>query len=91
MDTRLDRLKDKQTWTQRRSGAFTLEEALDAEVGHCKAQYRQFVQLGDDIWGERQQAGQAVQLRVQPVPVALGRVGFLIGRGRLPDEDEINR
>lgn len=91
MDTHPDRLKNKQTWTQRSSGAFTLEEALDTEVGHCKAQYRQFVQLGDDIWGKRQQAGQAVQLRVQPVPVALGRVGFLIGRGRFPDKEEIDR
>lgn len=66
---------------------FTLEEALDAEVGHCEAQDRQLVQLGDDIWGERQQAGQAVQLSVQPVPVALGRVGFLVGRGGFPGED----
>lgn len=68
-----------------------MEETLDAEVGDCEAQDRQFVQLGDDIWGERQQAGQPVQLGVQPVPVAFGRVGLLIGRGRFPDEDEINR
>lgn len=66
---------------------FTLEEALDAEVGHCEAQDRQFVQLGDDIWGERQQAGQPVQLSVQPVPVPLGRVGFLVGRGGFPGEE----
>lgn len=66
---------------------FTLEETLDAEVGDCEAQHGQFVQLGDDIRGERQQAGQPVQLSIQPVPVPLGRVGFLIGGRRLPDDE----
>lgn len=66
---------------------FTLEETLDAEVGDCEAQHGQFVQLGDDIRGERQQAGQPVQLSIQPVPVPLGRVGFLTGRRRLPDDE----
>lgn len=66
---------------------FTLEETLDAEVGHGEAQHGQLVQLGDDIRGERQQAGQPVQLGVQPVSVPLGRVGFLVGRGRLPGDD----
>lgn len=66
---------------------FTLEETLDAEVGHGEAQHGQLVQLGDDIRGERQQAGQPVQLGVQPVSVPLGRVGFLVGRGRLPGHD----
>lgn len=65
---------------------FTLEETLDAEVGHGEAQHGQLVQLGDDIRGERQQAGQPVQLGVQPVSVPLGRVGFLVGRGRLPGD-----
>ena len=67
--------------------SITLEETLDAEVGNCKAQHRQLVQLGDDIRGERQQAGQPVQLSIQPVPVPLGRVGFLTGGGRLPDDE----
>lgn len=67
---------------------FTLEETLDAEVGNCKAQHRQLVQLGDDIRGERQQAGQPVQLSIQPVSVPLGRVGFLIGRRRLSDDEK---
>lgn len=66
---------------------FTLKEALDTEVGHCETQDRQFVQLGDDIWGERQQAGQPVQLSVQPVPVPLGWVGFLVGRDGFPGEE----
>lgn len=66
---------------------FTLEETLDAEVGHGEAQHGQLVQLGDDVRGERQQAGQPVQLGVQPVSVPLGRVGFLVGRGRLPRDD----
>lgn len=64
-----------------------MEEALDPEVGHCETQDGEFVQLGDDIWGERQQAGQAVQLGIQPVPVPLGRVGLLVGRGRFPGEE----
>lgn len=66
---------------------FTLEETFDAEVGNCKAKHRQLVQFRDDILGKRQQAGQPVQLGVQPVPVPLGRVGFLVGRGRLPDDE----
>lgn len=64
-----------------------MEETLDTEVGNCKPQHGQLVQLGDDIRGERQQAGQPVQLSIQPVSVPLGRVGFLIGRGRLPDDE----
>lgn len=70
---------------------FTLEETLDAEVGHSQAQHGQLVQFGDDIRGERQQVGQSVQLRVQPVPVPLGGVGFLVGRGRLPNNKDTNR
>lgn len=64
-----------------------MEETLDAEVGNCKAQHGQLVQLGDDIRGEWQQAGQPVQLSIQPVSVPLGRVGFLIGSRRLPDDE----
>lgn len=67
-----------------KSRPFTLEEALDAEVGDGQTQHRQLVQLGDDVRGERQQAGQPVQLGVEPVSVPLGRVGLLVGRRRLP-------
>lgn len=63
---------------------FTLEETLDTEVGDGEAQHWQLVQLGDDVRRERQQAGQPVQLGVEPVPVPLGRVGLLVGRRRLP-------
>lgn len=62
----------------------TLEEALDAQVADTQAQHGQLVQFGDDIGGEGQQAGQPIQLCVQPVPVPLGRVGLLVGRGRFP-------
>lgn len=69
----------------------TLEETFDAEVGNCEAKHRQLVQLGDDIRGEWQQAGQPVQLSIQPVPVPLRRVCLLTGSGRLPgDEPERN-
>lgn len=67
---------------------FTLEEAFDAEVGDGEAQHGQLVQFGDDVRRERQQAGQAVQFGVEPVPVPLGRVAFLVGRGRLPADDK---
>lgn len=62
-----------------------MEETFDAEVGNCETQHRQLVQFGDDILGKRQQAGETVQLGVQPVAVPLGRVGFLIGRRRFPE------
>lgn len=49
----------------------TCEEALDPEVADTETQHGQFIQLGDDVWGKGQHAGQPVQLRVQAVPVPL--------------------
>lgn len=61
----------------------TREEALCPQVADAETQDGQLVQAGDDILGEGQQAGQAVQLRVQAVAVALGRVGLsAFGRRR---------
>lgn len=66
----------------------TVKEALDLQVSHAEAQHRQLVQPSADLLGERQQAGQLVQLSVQTVPVAFGRVGLgAVGRGRLGPAD----
>lgn len=54
----------------------TWEEALGAKEADAQPEDGEFVQAGDDILGERQEAGQAVQLRVQAVSVAFGRVGL---------------
>lgn len=54
----------------------TGEEALGAEEADAEPQDGQFVQAGDDVFREGQQAGEPVQLRVEAVPVALGRVGL---------------
>ena len=55
---------------------FTGEEVLGAQVADAQAEDGQLVQAGGDLLGERQQAGQPLQLSVQPVPVPLGRVGL---------------
>ena len=55
-------------------GLLTFEEALDSQVAHAKSEHGQFVQARTDVLGEGQQIGQAIQLPVQPIPVALGRV-----------------
>lgn len=68
-----------------------MEETFHTEVGNCESQHGQLVQFGDDIGGEWQEAGQSVKFSVQPVPVSLGWVGFLIGRGRLPDNETQQR
>lgn len=61
----------------------TGEEVLGAEEADAEPQDGQFVQAGDDIFGEGQQAGEPVQLRVQTVAVAFGRVGLgAFGWGR---------
>lgn len=62
----------------------TLEEALHAEVADAETQHRELVQLGDHVGGEGQQAGQVVQLGVEPVSVPLGGVRLLGPRGGLP-------
>lgn len=54
----------------------TGEEALGAEKADAEPQDGQFVQAGDNIFREGQQAGEPVQLRVQAVTVAFGWVGL---------------
>ena len=53
-----------------------MEVTLDLEVSHTEPEHRQFVQATSDLLGEGQQAGQTVQLYVQTVPVAFGRIGL---------------
>lgn len=61
----------------------TGEEALGAEEADAEPQDGQLVQAGDDIFWEGQQAGEPVQLRVETLAVAFGRVGLgAVGRGR---------
>lgn len=57
-------------------GSLTIEVTLNLEVSHTEPQHRQFVQATSDLLGERQQAGQVVQLHIQAVPVAFGRIGL---------------
>lgn len=61
----------------------TVEEALDLQVSDAQAEHGELVQAGPDLLGEGQQAGELVQLPVEPVSVAFGRVGLdAIGRRR---------
>lgn len=61
----------------------TIEEALDLQVSDAQAEHGELVQAGPDLLGEGQQAGELVQLPVEPVSVAFGRVGLdAIGRRR---------
>lgn len=61
----------------------TSEKVLGAEVADAEPQDGQLVQAGDHVLGEGKQGGQAVQLRVQAVAVAFGRVGLgAFGWGR---------
>lgn len=53
-----------------------MEVMLNLEVSHAEPQHRQFVQATSDLLGERQQAGQAVQLYIQAVPVPFGWIGL---------------
>lgn len=53
-----------------------MEVALDLEVSHAEPQHRQLVQATSDLLGEGQHAGEAVQLHIEAVPVAFGRVGL---------------
>lgn len=55
---------------------FTGEETFGAQEADAEPQDGELVQAGDDVLRERQQARQAVQLRVQTVTVAFGRVGL---------------
>ncbi len=54
-----------------------MEVTLNLEVSHTEPEHRQFVQATSDLLRERQQAGQTVQLYIQAVPVAFGRIGLL--------------
>lgn len=54
----------------------TVKEALDLQVSHAQAEHGQFVQAAADLLSKGQQAGELVQLPVETVSVALGRVGL---------------
>lgn len=58
------------------SELLTFKEVFDAQVPHAEAQDGQLVEPGAHVLGERQQVHQPVQLPVQPIPVALRRVGL---------------
>jgi len=60
----------------RRWRSLTVEITLDLEESHAEPQHRQLVQTTPDLPGERQHAGEALQLSIQTVPVALGRIGL---------------
>lgn len=60
----------------KRQRSLTLEAALGLQVANTEAKHRQLVQAAPDLLGERQQTGQAIQLHVQAVPVAFGRIGL---------------
>ncbi len=54
----------------------TIEETLDLQVPDAEAEHGQLVQPSSDLLGEGQQAGELVQLAVEPVSVAFGGVGL---------------
>lgn len=54
----------------------TAAVAFDPQVSHTQAEDGQLVQTRADLLRERQQVRQPLQLSIQTVPVALGRVGF---------------
>lgn len=55
---------------------FTFEEALHPQISHAETEDWQFVQARAHLLRKRQQVHQPVKLPVQPIPVALWRVGF---------------
>lgn len=67
---------------------FTGEEVLGSQVADTQAEDGEFVQSGGHLLGERQQAGQALQLPVQPVSMPFGRVGLGSFSRRLLHPDE---
>lgn len=75
------------------SREFTGEEVLGSKVADAQAEDGEFVQSGRDLLGERQQAGQTLQLPVQPVSMPFGRVGLGPFSRRLlhPDEHHTRR
>lgn len=59
----------------------TVEEALHLQVPNAEAEHGQLIQPSPDFLCEGQQAGELVQLAVEPVSVAFGGVGLgAIGR-----------
>jgi len=54
----------------------TIKKTLGSQVTDAEPKHRQLIQFGDNILRERQKACQAIQLRIQTVPVPLGWVGF---------------
>lgn len=70
------------------SSEFTGEEVLGSQVADTQAEDGEFVQSGGDLLGERQQAGQTLQLPVQPVSMPFGRVGLGPFSRRLLHPDE---
>lgn len=67
---------------------FTGEEVLGSQVADTQAEDGEFVQSGGHLLWEREQAGQALQLPVQPVSMPFGRVGFGAFRRRLLHPDK---
>lgn len=53
-----------------------MEVTLNLEVSHTEPEHRQFVQATSDLFWERQQSGEMVQLHVQAVPVPFGWIGL---------------
>lgn len=75
-----------------KTSGLTGEVALDPQVAHAEPKDGQLVQARADVVAEGQQVRQSVQLHVQPIPVALRRVGFdnriSFGSGLLPAEQK---
>lgn len=70
--------------------AFTGEETFRAQEADAEPQDGELVQAGDDVLRERQKARQAVQLRVETVTVAFGRVGLgAFSWGRFDSGNEV--
>jgi len=54
----------------------TIKEALGSEITDTEPKNGKFVQLVNNIWWERQQAGQAVQFCIKSVSMPLWRIRF---------------
>ena len=63
--------------------SFTLEVRLGPEKRHRQPEYRQPVQLGEDVSLEGQQRRQVVQLAIEPLPVPLAGVALGLARSLL--------
>lgn len=77
---KLQEMSTERSWESSFS-TLTVEEAFDLQVADAEAEHGQLVQPRPDLLGEGQQAGELVQLTVEPVSVAFGRVRLgAIGR-----------